>query len=181
MIDQPHLRHPRHGIDAESKLTAASRYVVVAVGAIIACYVLSLLAGWPQRATALIVEEQTPSGAAGTAEHHPPNKDELPPLVMVVPFVLMLAAIAIMPLLHGAKHSWASNLHRFYVAGRLASVTVLYYALAHEFPIVGHFPARHLSAVEKGEPVHLGTVGDLLANAMLNEYLPLIVLLTCLY
>ncbi len=40
-----------------------------------------------------------------------------PPLVMVLPFVLMLGAIAILPMLHGAKHWWDSNLHRFYVCG----------------------------------------------------------------
>jgi Na+/H+ antiporter NhaD/arsenite permease-like protein len=113
--------------------------------------------------------------AAHLAETSPP------PLFMITPFVLMLAAIAIIPLLHGAKHWWESNLHRFYVAGGLAALTVLYYALAHHYPIIGHFPAKHVSAIQENEAFHLGTVGDLLANALLNEYVPFIVLLLCLY
>src|SRR5262249_27445916 len=138
------------------------------------CFALALLAGWPQRATAMIVGQQ---GAESPAAD---NIGE-PPLVMIAPFVLMLAAIAVMPMLHGAKHWWDSNLHRFYVAGGLAAVTVLYYALAHHYPIIGHFPAPHVSPIQDGEAVHLGTVGTLLANAMLNEYVPFIVLLLSLY
>ena len=52
-----------------------------------------------------------------------------------------------------------------------------YIALAHEFPIIGHFPAHHVSAMQENDTVHiLGTVSTLLANALLNEYVPFIIL-----
>ena len=100
---------------------------------------------------------------------------------MVLPFVAMLGCIAVIPLLHGAKHWWESNLHRFYVAGGLALLTLLYYAVGHHCPIVGHFPAHHITSVPEGESIHFGTMGAVLANAMLNEYVPFIVLLMSLY
>jgi Na+/H+ antiporter NhaD/arsenite permease-like protein len=159
---------------------------MIAAGVIIACYAFWLLAGGPQHATSLIVDEMHATAAAATAEPASPTVGQQaehtpPPLYMVIPFVLMLAAIAILPLLHGAKHWWESNLHRFYVAGGLAALTVLYYGLAHQFPIIGHFPARHVSPFTPEEFLHWGTVGNLLANAMLNEYVPFIILLMCLY
>jgi Na+/H+ antiporter NhaD/arsenite permease-like protein len=186
MADPHHLRHP--AIAAETKLTlpVASLCVLAGVGAIAVCYALSLLAGWPQRATALIVDEAQATASGAAAEVDATSSAQLaekspPPLYMITPFVLMLAAIAVIPLLKGAKHWWENNLHRFYVAGGLAALTVLYYALAHHYPIIGHFPARHLSAMQENESFHLGTVGDLLANSLLNEYVPFIVLLLCLY
>jgi Na+/H+ antiporter NhaD/arsenite permease-like protein len=181
-MSQP--QHLCHSIPAlERELSIASKCVVAAVGAILACYVLALLGGWPQHATHLIVKEQTAAAGSIETTHPAPEGDKIepPPLFAVVPFVLMLGAIAVMPVLHGTKHWWESNLHRFYVAGGLALVTILYYSLAHEFPIVGHFPTRHVLGLSKGEIVHVGTVGDLLANAILNEYVPFIILLLSLY
>jgi len=182
-MEQPHhLRHPTHTVEGGLSLSMASKCIVTAVAAIIACYALALLGGWPQHATKLIIEENASTAAGRTEGATPePGAAEAPPVVMVLPFVLMLGAIAVMPVLHGAKHWWDSNLHRFYVAGGLALVTLLYYALAHQFPIIGHFPAKHVSEVPSGETVHLGTVGDVLANAILNEYVPFIILLMCLY
>jgi Na+/H+ antiporter NhaD/arsenite permease-like protein len=183
MVDQNHPRH-QTSHNPRSPLPFTSICVVVAVGVILVCYAISLLAGWPQQATRLIIDESTSTATSSTnpgtaiALQH---AEEPPPLYMLVPFVLMLAAIAVLPLLHGAKHWWESNLHRFYVAGGLATLTVLYYALAHHYPIIGHFPARHTSLLHEAESVHLGTVADLLANALLNEYLPFIVLLLCLF
>jgi len=198
MTDPNHLRHPAAAAESAASLPIASLCVIVGISAILACYALALLAGWPQHATTLIVEEMHATAAAGraaagqgtatapTEESEKAAAEKLaeespPPLYMVIPFVLMLAAIAVVPLLHGAKHWWESNLHRFYVAAGLAALTVLYYALAHEVPIIGHFPAQHLSSMQKGESIHLGTVGALLANALLNEYVPFIILLLSLY
>ncbi|HTQ38444.1 MAG TPA: sodium:proton antiporter [Pirellulales bacterium] len=158
------------------------------------CYAVSVLVGWPQHATTLIVNEMHAAAAsaaqpdakinvAGTKAAAHDQQAELtpPPLYTVLPFVLMLAAIAILPLLRGAKHWWESNLHRFYVAGGLAALTVLYYALAHQYPIIGHFPAQHVAPFVPDESFHIGTVSNLLANAILNEYVPFMVLLTSLY
>jgi Na+/H+ antiporter NhaD/arsenite permease-like protein len=190
MADFKHLRHPAVAPE-NAPMPMASLCVIVGVGAILICYALSLLAGWPQHATTLIADEMRATAAAGQVTENsatePENsaaklaKKSPPPLYMVIPFLLMLGAIAVMPLLHGAKHWWESNLHRFYIAGGLAALTVLYYALAHEFPIIGHFPAHHVSAMHEHETIHLGTVGALLSNALLNEYVPFIILLFALY
>ena len=47
-----------------------------------------------------------------------------PPYWMVLPFVLLLGAIAVLPLIPAASHWWENNLHRFYVAGGLAAITL---------------------------------------------------------
>jgi Na+/H+ antiporter NhaD/arsenite permease-like protein len=125
--------------------------------------------------------DTTGQASSGTRPEHSPENLVPPPLAMILPFVAMLGCIAVIPLLHGAKHWWESNLHRFYVAGGLALLTLLYYAVAHHDAIVGHFPAHHITAVPEGETIHFGTVGAVIANAMLNEYVPFIVLLMCLY
>ena len=62
----------------------------------------------------------------------------------VTPFVLLLAAIAIFPLLKQTEHWWENNLYRFYVAAGLGLVTIGYYAFLHNSPIEGHFPAHHI-------------------------------------
>ena len=62
---------------------------------------------------------------------------------MILPFVLLLATIAVFPLVPGVAHWWEHNLHKFYVAGGLAVVTLLYYLIFHELRIEGHFPTRH--------------------------------------
>ena len=80
---QQHLHHPAIPVAAELNLSTASKCVIAAVAAIIACFVLALLAGWPQRATAMILDQQgaeSPAAekigepqdvaAAGTADDH---------------------------------------------------------------------------------------------------------------
>jgi Na+/H+ antiporter NhaD/arsenite permease-like protein len=191
MADKNHLRHPQHAPEGASPLPIASKWVVAGVVAIVAGYFLALLGNWPQRATQIIVAAaaeqaslvhaaalENPGSAAST---HSADDIAPPPVFTVLPFVLMLGAIAVFPLLRYTKHWWESNLHRFYLAAGLAVLTVGYYAVAHHNPIVGHFPAKHLSPVSPDEALHLGVVGDLLANALLSEYVPFIVLLMSLY
>src|SRR5690349_15044762 len=100
MEQEQHLRHPTHTVEGGLSLSMASKCVIAAVGAIIACYALALLGGWPQHATDLIVKEQAATAAAGSSvpTEPEPATDEIkpPPLVMVLPFVLMLGAIAVM-------------------------------------------------------------------------------------
>ena len=75
---------------------------------------------------------------------------------MVTPFLLLLGMIAVLPLIPATSHWWDDNLHRFYVAGGLAAITLAYYLL-------------------------LGQTGEVLAHAILGEYIPFIVLLFSLY
>jgi Na+/H+ antiporter NhaD/arsenite permease-like protein len=189
MADKHHRRHLQRSPNGDASLPIVSKCVVAGVAAIIACYLVALVGGWPQRATERIVDSAADQSALASSKENPTSAApehstedvSPPPLFTVFPFVLLLGAIAMLPLLHRTEHWWESNLHRLYVAGGLAALTILYYALAHHAPIIGHFPANHLSPVSHDEALHFGVVGDLLANAVLSEYVPFIVLLLSLY
>ncbi|NJL28891.1 MAG: hypothetical protein HC897_13860 [Thermoanaerobaculia bacterium] len=94
-------------------------------------------------------------GAAGNGE--------LPPFwgLGVMPFVALLGAIAILPLLRWTHHWWESNYHRLLVALGAAIATLAYY-----FFIAG---------------VGFGGLLHVLEHALLEEYVPFIVLLFSLY
>lgn len=139
--------------------------------------------------------EQPPSATAheATGEHGGPGAAEgtahgdahaaplvPPPLWTVIPFVALLLAIALFPLLPWTSHWWESNLHRFYVALALAVVTIAYYLLLHENPVEGHWPA-HAIWPHSSAGLNWGSSGAVLANAILNEYIAFIVLLFSLY
>jgi len=80
----------------------------------------------------------------------------------VVPFSLLLGAIAVLPLMESTAHWWEHNLHKFYVAGNLGLITLLYLAWLHPSGSVGRA---------------MGT----LEHVILSEYIPFIVLLFSLY
>jgi Na+/H+ antiporter NhaD/arsenite permease-like protein len=103
-----------------------------------------------------------------------------PPYWMAGPFVLLLGAIAVLPLLPVTAHWWESNLHRFYVAGGLAAVTLAYYLALNAQPLAAHWPAPHEALPSAAGP-NFAQTGAVLANAVLAEYLPFIVLLFSLY
>lgn len=172
------MTHEHHHPPPEPSDSSAR--ILIAIAAVLIAYGASLAIGWPQRGTETIVAAQTETPANSGS---PESEQTIvpPPVFMVLPFVLMLGAIAVLPLIPATSHWWESNLHRFYVAAGLAAITVLYYAVAHAHPIVAHFPAHHFSAIEDGESFHAGNVRELLANAMLNEYVPFIILLLSLY
>ncbi len=174
-MDDQHLRHPAAMPQAEAALLSKeSRWLIVAVFVIALGYFASAAIGWPQQATQQIVSQSADA-------KHAAELPEPPILLTVAPFILMLGAIASLPLIGlrstGGKATCTSSIS----PSGLAVITVLYFALLHPHPIVGEFPAHHISHMEEGEGVHLGTVKDLLANAMLNEYVPFIVLLLSLY
>lgn len=102
--------------------------------------------------------DSTGHAAHGNDAAHGGGHD-IPHPLAVTPFVLLLGAIAVFPLLRATEHWWESNLHRFYVAAGLAVVTLLYY-LATE----GQSGVAHT-----------------LDHAILGEYVPFIVLLFSLY
>ncbi len=159
-------------------VTRSWRPAGLLVAAVVALYLLSLIGGWPQTATEKIVA-QLHAGPAESA--HEPHASPPPPWYTVIPFVLLLGAIAVLPLVPATAHRWESNLYRFYVSAAFAALSVAYYLFLHPTPIVGHFPVPHLSPAPAGEIFHWGTVGDLLANALLQEYLPFIILLFSLF
>jgi Na+/H+ antiporter NhaD/arsenite permease-like protein len=144
--------------------------------AIILGYVIALCVGWPQAGTREIIKE----GHATAEVAHAMPGVEAPPLWTVLPFVLLLAGIAVLPLLPQTSHWWESNLNRFKVAGGLALVTMAYYAFLHNAALEGHWPAHHVVAPSGGS-VQTGLAITILANAMLQEFIPFIVLLFSLY
>ncbi|GDX94571.1 sodium:proton antiporter [Planctomycetia bacterium] len=103
-----------------------------------------------------------------------------PPPFTVLPFALLLAAIAILPLAPGLSHWWEHNSSKLLVAGLLAAVTLGYYVFVHRQPVDLHFPAHAVVAPAAAGP-SWATAAAVLANALLAEYVPFIVLLFALY
>ncbi|TWT96175.1 hypothetical protein Pla108_32620 [Botrimarina colliarenosi] len=103
-----------------------------------------------------------------------------PPVWTVVPFVFLLLAIAVLPLIPATSHWWESNASRFKVAAGLGLLTLLYYGFAHNSAIDSHWPAHGVVAPSDGG-FDLGFVRTVFQNAILGEFIPFIVLLFSLY
>ena len=119
----------------------------------------------PPAAVAAAVDESTiasaEQGADDAADHGGHGHAEIPPMwwLGTIPFVTLLLAIAILPLVPATAHWWEENLHRLAVALALAFITLGYYV------VVGG-GAKAIAAVEHAIP---------------GEYIPFIVLLFSLY
>jgi Na+/H+ antiporter NhaD/arsenite permease-like protein len=157
--------------------------------AILGLYFLAAFWGAPQAGTASIVASL--KHAAHDDEHLAGHEDELPPheaqqqrtaphWLTVLPFVLLLGAIAVFPLLHRVEHWWESNLHRFYVAAGLALLTLGYYAVLHRTSIERHF-LGHAVVLPAETGLSLELAWTVVQNAIFNEFVPFIVLLFSLY
>ncbi len=164
-----------------SPATPTSGPVLWAIGLLLAVYVAVLLSVGP---TGLGGDHGTHSGGdpglvphtnaeAAGADVAPIDEESIPHdglpeeasgphAAAVLPFVLLLAAIATFPLFDWTQHWWESNRNRFLVAASLALVTLAYYALI--------YPAGGLAKVM-----------SVLDHAFLGEYVPFIVLLFSLY
>jgi Na+/H+ antiporter NhaD/arsenite permease-like protein len=170
---------------------SGSRFPVpAAILGVIVLYGIALVAGGPQWGTQQIVAGQAAHGGA-LGEHSAPaaasdsapaakTVNTSPPFWTVVPFVLLLGGIAVLPLLPATEHWWESNLNRFYVAVGFSLFVLAYYGLVHKAPLEGHWPAHHVVAPTDGS-VQGGFVKTVLANAILGEFIPFIVLLFSLY
>ncbi len=161
-----------------------NRTVSLAIGAVLVAYLLAAALGWPQAATRRIADAAyAPAEVAHSAADEPDAAADAaparPPAWTAIPFVLLLGAIAAFPLVPGIEHWWESNLHRLYVAVGLGLLTLLYFLLLHELPVEGHWPAHYV--VPPGTGPQWSGVRAVLENALLNEYVPFIVLLFSLY
>ncbi len=116
--------------------------------------------------------EGTDAGHGTVAAH--------PPYWMVTPFVLLLGAIAVLPLIPATEHWWESNRNRFLVASGLGLLTLLYYLVLHAHPVELHWPGHAVVDPSAGG-LNFGVAGAMLANAILAEYIPFIMLLFSLY
>jgi Na+/H+ antiporter NhaD/arsenite permease-like protein len=153
-------------------------WAIVALGLL---YGSALMAGWPQRGTQAVVAqtaEHAEPAAPGNGEAH--VAVAAPPLWTVLPFMVMLGAIAVLPLIPATHHWWESNRSKLIVALGLALVVLLYYAFLHKSALEGHWPAHHVANPAAG--AFNGTfVQTILENAILQEFVPFIVLLFALY
>lgn len=103
------------------------------------------------------------SGSAGMAS---PTQHSAG-LVWCAPFVLLLVAIALFPLLPRLSHWWESNRNKLAVSLFLGSIVCVYYTVRPQ----GF----------AGSPPHLGAVSEMLHHALASDYVPFIVLLFSLY
>ncbi len=97
-------------------------------------------------------------GSNGSAKDH----ITIPHLFAVAPFVLLLGAIALLPLISATEHWWEKNSNRFLTALLLAGVTLAYYGFLFD----GGGKQKVVSVLQ---------------HAILAEYIPFIVLLFSLY
>ena len=164
----------------------AGRLPLWGIAVAIAAYLAAAALGLPQHGRDLLVRSQAAHAddhaaaphvdAAAPADH----AVAAPPVATVLPFALLLAAIAILPLTPGLSHWWEHNSSKLLVAGLLAAVTLGYYLLGHRHPIDLHFPA-HAVVQPAAAGLSWSTVGTVLVNAILAEYIPFITLLFALY
>lgn len=111
-------------------------------------------------ASAAILSSHAPHEAVEAAGEEAASRSA-PPLWWLgsVPFAALLLAIAVLPLIRRTAHWWESNLNRLAVSGGLALATLAY------------------TASIGGAEAAVGTI----RHAMLEEYLPFMVLLFSLY
>src|SRR5690606_36703005 len=91
--------------------------------------------------------------------HGDSHDSQPPPLYAVVPFISLLGDIAVLPLVPKASHWWEFNRNQLLVAATLGGLTLLWYL------------------TQRGAEAALHTI----EHAMLDEYVPFIVLLFSLY
>lgn len=164
---------------------SSNKVLVVTIAVVLAGYLAAAACHLPQRGTELVVAAQSHGkleahSAKGEAKPALPSAVRHPPYWMVTPFVMLLGAIAVLPLIPATAHWWESNLHRFYVAGGLAAITLLYYLALHAHPVELHWPAPRVALPSPGG-LNFAQTAAVLANAVLNEYVPFIILLFSLY
>jgi Na+/H+ antiporter NhaD/arsenite permease-like protein len=161
-------------------------FVFAAIMGLLGSYVTAASLGYPQLGTKLtnaahdvaLHAEPIAAKPQGPADAHAGPKFH-PPYFMVLPFGLLLGAIAILPLVHATGHWWEHNLNKFYIAGGLALATLAYYVFAYGHPLDRHF-LGHKVVEPAGTPAwNLGWV--VIQNAILNDFVPFIILLFSLY
>ena len=158
--------------------SGSSRSLLVVIGAILLMYVGAVVMGWPQTGTAMILD----AAAHHAHESHDAHAhaQPVPAIWTVIPFALLLGAIAVFPLVHKTAHWWESNLHRFYVAAGLGLITLAYYGFMYGQPIDRHF-LGHAVIEPSGAAFDTGIAWTVVQNAMFHEFIPFIMLLLALY
>ena len=164
-------------------------FVVLAIVLILLGYGLlvakNLPQSWTAQANAIHAEHEHEHAAEhGHGAEHGQEADHAavknhPPYWMIIPFALLLLAIAILPLIHATEHWWESNLHRFYVAAGLGLLTLLYYYTMCDFPVEQHWPGHAVVSPETDGG--FAVAKTIFINAIISEFIPFIVLLFSLF
>ncbi len=154
--DAPTARERIPAINADNQNhahagTPASKPVILAIVILLLFYAVATGLGFTQ-----------PGDGHGEGHSETAAAHATPDYYAVMPFVLLLGAIALLPLLSATEHWWESNRNRFLVAGGLAIATIAYYVLLYDH-------------------AGFGKAGSVLEHAVLKEYIPFIVLLFSLY
>ncbi len=108
---------------------------------------------------------------AAPPAHGAADGSHTPGFLATLPFIAILLSIAILPLVHRTHHWWENNRNKLLVALALAGITLGYYFLRGYG--IGH--GEHASD-PGGE-----TVVTVIKHAVVDEYIPFIVLLFSLY
>ena len=198
MHDLPHHHDP-----TGQPSGSASGLTLAGIGLLVAGYLVAVLAGWPQYGRDLLVEaraahhvaadeparhldehaaEPAASDHADAPHHHAHHEavGPAPPVFTVLPFGVLLALVAVLPLIPALAHWWEHNSSKFLVAAILAAVTFGYYLAFHGHAIERHFPAHGIVQPAVGG-LSWGLAATVLINALCSEYIPFILLLFALY
>jgi Na+/H+ antiporter NhaD/arsenite permease-like protein len=184
----------------------SSRVTLIGISVLAALYLASAFLGMPQRGRDLLVaanaahdnhvaspEEHShmddgshANESESHAEEHALGHRELthtgaPPTAWAVtPFVLLLGAIAVLPLIPSLAHWWEKNSSKLLVAGVLGLATLAYYLFLHGTAVEQHFPA-HAVVAPPAHGLSWAITRTVLGNALFAEYVPFITLLFALY
>ncbi len=123
------------------------------------------------------VDGETAEHGAATADEeeaggHGEAAQQMPSVIMIAPFVILLLCIAILPLIHKTEEWWEKNQSKLLVAAILGIITCIYY-FARPFG----FPEHGGNATATGLPALL----TMLHHAVIADYIPFIILLFSLY
>jgi len=185
LFQDPEPPRPEHKPEP-SKLLTPIAYAIVFI---LVFYSFLLYQGipqqWTKRANAPVhTEEHGTEHGTEHAEGHP-ESGLRPPVFMVIPFAGLLLCIAFLPLLPVTAHWWERNHNKFLVAACFGGVTLLYYHFFCEIPVERHWPEHSVvEPVLQGSTQgadRFGIVKAVFANAILNEFIPFIVLLFSLF
>ncbi|MCX5684479.1 MAG: sodium:proton antiporter [Planctomycetota bacterium] len=99
----------------------------------------------------------------------------VPPLWSIAPFALLLLVIAIVPLIQRCAKFWSRNRNKLLVALVLSVPVLMFYVAIH--PSMAVREGEHIVELAAGLPI----LGHVLSAAVLEEFVPFIILLFCLY
>jgi Na+/H+ antiporter NhaD/arsenite permease-like protein len=155
---------------------SSNQAVLSALVIILALFGVSAALGYPQKGTELANLPAAVHAPAEAADH---GHSFHPPYYMLAPFALLLGAIAVFPLLHATEHFWENNRNKFLIAGGLGLLTLVYYTFLHGHGVHRHF--LNQAEVEPSGGVNFNLAWVVIQNAILNDFVPFIVLLFSLY